>query len=356
MFSRSEKSEEVVDPMAEPSGQRSPMVLAALAGLLAIAGAFLLVWYLNGDSDTVAADGSSGTSQSADAPDAATAQVLVVSTAIPRGTSVNELIEAPTVYLTARSVPEEFIAASAIRTVGELNDLSGQILASEVLPGEQLLRGRFRDPSDFGTTEETFLEAETSIDIPEGHHAVVLQLPANRAMGGNVRAGELITVTAGFRIAPPEQDPFEISVVVLNSIEVLNVESSLEVIGQISEDINSVGTANQGSYVITVAVTPEELTDLTYALSYGSITVATAVEGLTNEDGPRAVTTINQIAGDDGVWLTELEDGNLVDLIGLYPTAEEAEGQSIDLDLPTEDGPEDSADEPAPLGDDLGDS
>ena len=59
MFSRSEKTEEVIDPMAEPDGQRSPMVLAALAGLLAIAGAFLLVWYLNnGQDDVVAEDGS----------------------------------------------------------------------------------------------------------------------------------------------------------------------------------------------------------------------------------------------------------------------------------------------------------
>lgn len=354
MFSRSEKSEEVVDPMAEPSGQRSPMVLAALAGLLAIAGAFLLVWYLNGDSDEVASDDGSG-APVASAPDEASRQVLVVTQTIPRGTSVNELIEAPTVYLSARAVPEQFVAASAITSVAELGELSGMVLASEALPGEQLLRGRFRDPSDFGSTSETFLEAETSIDIPEGHHAIVLSLPSARAMGGNIRAGELVTVIAGFRVAPPDQDPFEISVVALNSIEVLNVESSLEVAGQIADDINQVGIANEGSYVITAAVTPEELTDLTYSMSYGTISLATAVEGLDNE-GPRAVTTLSQIVGDDGVWLTELDDGNLVDLIGLYPTAEEAEGQSIELDLPQEDSPE-SDDEPAPqVGDDLGDS
>ena len=115
MFSRSEKTEEVIDPMAEPAGQRSPMVLAALAGLLAIAGAFLLVWYLNTGQDEVATSGSSGEVTSA--PDETNQQVLVVVETIPRGTSVSELIEAPTVYLSARAVPEQFVAASAITSV-----------------------------------------------------------------------------------------------------------------------------------------------------------------------------------------------------------------------------------------------
>lgn len=358
MFSRSEKTEEATDPMAEPSGQRSPMVLAALAGLLAIAGAFLLVWYLSSGSDDVAnSGGQAGLSQSGSS-DESSRQVLVVTQTIPRGTSVNELIEAPTVYLSARAVPEQFVAASAITSVAELGELAGMVLASEALPGEQLLRGRFRDPSSFDTGSETFLEAETSIDIPPGHHAIVLDLPSGRAMGGNIRAGELVTVIAAFNVKTPEGDQFEVSVVALNSIELLNIESTLDVAGQISTDINQVGIANQGRYVITAAVTPEELTDLTYAMTYGNITLATAVEGLDNEDGPRAVTTLAQVLGDDGVWLTELEDGNLVDLLGVFPTPEDAQGQSIQLDLPDDASEEEPADEDTapPVGDDAGDS
>ncbi|MFT4597576.1 MAG: hypothetical protein ACI9TF_001825, partial [Paracrocinitomix sp.] len=108
MFSRSEKTDEVIDPMAEPSAQRSPMVMAALAGLLAVAGAFLLVWYVNNGQDGSAAADSSGEATSAVAE--ANRQVLVVVETIPRGTSVSELLEAPTVYLSARAVPEQFVA------------------------------------------------------------------------------------------------------------------------------------------------------------------------------------------------------------------------------------------------------
>ena len=128
MFSRSDNTEETVDPIAEPSGQRSPMVLAALAGLLAIAGAFLLVWYVSSGSDDVATSTDATTT-----PAEANRQVLVVVETIPRNTSVSELIEAPTVYLSARAVPEQFVAESAITSVAELRELEGMVLASDAL-------------------------------------------------------------------------------------------------------------------------------------------------------------------------------------------------------------------------------
>jgi len=355
MFSRSEKTDEVLDVMAEPSGERSPMVLAALAGLLAVAGAFLLVWYLNSGSDDVATDGGSSAvsgsegggdgdsaSSSAGVSAEASQQVLVVTKAIPRGTSVRELIEAPTVYLSARAVPEQFVAASAITSVAELNELDGKVLASEALPGEQLLRGRFRDPGDFDSNSETFLEDAIELEIPPLHHAVVVELPASRALGGLLRKGELVTVVTNLRVSPEGASPREVSVVVLNSVEVLNVDSSLEVAGQVASDFNAVGVASRGSYTITLAVTPEELTDLTYAISYGEIMLATAIPGVENEGSAKAVTTERQLMGDDGLWLQELDDGNVVGLIELFPPESE-EATSIEVVLPQ---PGDSDEEP----------
>jgi len=338
MFSRSEKTEDIIDPTAEPSEPRSPLMLAAVAGLLAVAGAFLLVSYLNGGDDDVATPAMTVDEETGEvvaSADETSRQVLVVVETIPRGTSVTELIEAPTVYLSARAVPEQFVAASAITSVAELSELEGFVLSSDALPGEQLLRGRFRDANDFDATNETFLEAETDIEIPDGHHAVVVSLPAENAFGGNLGRGDKVTVIASFRVSPPEAESFEISLVVLNEVVVLNKDDeSEEDRGQLSSEFTGSGIAAAGDVTLTVAVTPEELTDLTYAMTYGEITLATAVEGLTNEDGPRAVTTLSQVLGDDGVWLTELEDGNLVDVIGLYPNPEDAEGQSIQLDLP----------------------
>lgn len=351
MFSRSEKTEEVAEALAEPSDQqRSPMVLAALAGLLAIAGAFLLVWYLGNSGGDEAVSDSPGTAiinedgtvatNGNESGDQATRQVLVVTQTIPQGTSVNELIAAPTVYLSARAVPEQFVTASAITSVAELQELEGQVLASDILAGEQLLRGRFRNPNDFSSGEDTFLETETNIEVPPGHHAVVLELPAARAMGGNIRAGELVTIVMNGRVTPEgNRQGREVSIVVLNEAEVLNIQSTLEVAGEFGEQFNQIGTASRGSFTITIAVKPEELADVTYAIGYGEIVLATAVEGLDN-DGPRAVTTIRQIAGDDGIWVGELEDGNIVELVEIFPPEAglDAAGTSIEVEIaPDED-------------------
>jgi len=340
MFSRSEKTEEVDDTMVEPSGERSPMVLAALAGLLAVAGAFLLVWYLNSGADDVA----SGTTTSPSGMtansenDGATKQVLFATRAIPRGTSIRELRDAPTVYLTADVVAEGVVIPSAIESITDLRDemLDGQVLAADVLPGEQLLRDRFRDPSVFDT-DETFLEAATGVTVPANHHTVVLQLPASRAMGGNIRPGENVTLIGNFNVDAPDSGRYEISLVVLNSVEVIAIADDNQVEGALSNDIDTVGTASRGIFTITLAVEPDELTDVTYAIEYGDIILATAVEDFDNENDPRAITMINGIVGDDGVWLAELDDGNVFDLLSFLEEGVAVEGSSIEIEIEGDD-------------------
>jgi len=310
MFSRSDKPDEAAEFGAEAAGERNPMVLAALAGLLAIAGAFLLVWYLNSGQDgEVATD--PGSPEAATTVADATKQVLVVTQTIPRGTSVSELVSAPTVYLTAQAVPEQFVAPSAITSVAELQDLSGLVLASDALAGEQLLRGRFRDPNDFDATAETFRESQTNIETPEGHHAVSFDVPASRALDGSIRPSELVTIIANFRLNPPNGSPREVSIVVLNSVEVIGFVAAGATTGQLTTEVDAVGIGAQGLFRVTVAVL--------------------------------------QILGDDGVWTAELDDGDIVDLVELYPAAgQEEEGLSVEVQIPDA---EEGADEDSNPGD-----
>ena len=81
-----------------------------------------------------------------DQPTEQLTQVLVVTSAVPSGTTVAELLETPTVYLSARAVPSGLVADSAIRGIADLAELQGLIANREILPGEQLLRAAF-DPA-----------------------------------------------------------------------------------------------------------------------------------------------------------------------------------------------------------------
>ena len=128
-FSRSDKSEDpVLDTMIEEeSGERGPLGMAILAGLLALTGAFLLVWYLSGngnDAEVAAEDAAAAVP---------TEQVLVVTNDIPAGTSADEIAATPELYLSARAAPVDFIAQNAIRTTADLESLAGLTLTSDAL-------------------------------------------------------------------------------------------------------------------------------------------------------------------------------------------------------------------------------
>lgn len=344
MFSRSEKSEEATEAMAAgsaSSSQRSPMILAALAGLLAIAGAFLLVQYLRGD-------GSEAASTLSDDPAATTAvqedsqQVLIVTQTIPKGTSVRELVAEPTLWLSARAVPKAIIAESAITTIADLSALDGQVLTSDALKGDQLLRDRFDFPGKFDNTPDEFAE----VPVPRGHHSIVMTLPAGRALGGNIAGDSTVSVIASLRIPVPgsdDGDTQEATVVVLPSVEVLAIQRATEIDGSLAEESSGFGIASRGSYVIVLAVEPDELTDLVYAMEYGEITLAGAIAGANNDDTPRAATTIDQILGDNGAFLAEVDDdSNLFDLL----EGEEIVGESVEITIPDDDEPSDPDDAP----------
>lgn len=319
MFSRSDKSDEPTEEFYETEEkQRSPMVLAALAGLLAIAGAFLLVRYLSDTGDEAAAGVEAEASR----------EVLVVTQPIPAGTDVTDILASPTTYLAARAVPEQFVASTAITSIAELRELEGLTLSSEALAGEQLLRGRFIDRSDFGGDGlASTIERNAQIEVPEGHHTVVLPLPTDQALGGNIRGGERVSIISSFRVDPADADPFEVSVVVLPAVEIITVQSTSEIVGQINPDVDSLGTATLGDVFVTVAVEPTELTQLTFAMKYGDIILAGALPDAT-EDDARPITVIDTII--DGA--TFGDDADLLELFGDSLAEDDGEIEGVDGD------------------------
>ncbi|MDQ0894603.1 Flp pilus assembly protein CpaB [Agromyces ramosus] len=103
--------------------------------------------------------------------------VYVAQAEIPKampGESVSDLVELDSIP--ARNVPEG--------SVTNLDDLAGLVADADILPGEPLLEARFVDPAE--------LAARGDVAVPAGMQLVSFTLPADRVVGGQVRAGDTI--------------------------------------------------------------------------------------------------------------------------------------------------------------------
>lgn len=264
-----------------------------------MAGAFLLITSLRGGEATANEE-------------QATSTVLVVKTPLEQGTTVEELLADPATYLSAKAVPARYAAATAIGSVRELSTLEDMMLAVDILPGEQLLTGRFVERNDF--ERESYIDRSIGVEVPTGHHQVVLEIAAARALGGNIRPGDVVTVLSGFRVEPLDEEgaarrSIETSIVVLNAVEVLNVQIA-GAVGELAVDTETVGIATTGDLNVTLAVKPEEITDLTYAIEYGEIILAVAIDEVKDSD-QRAISIMDSILSGEDLVL----DGSVPELI-----------------------------------------
>lgn len=146
---------------------KTRIIGAIVALILAAVGAFVLVTYVRG-ADARAADGVELT------------DVYIVQEAIPKGTA-GEAVEE---YVRLDSVQARNLAEGAITDPAGLEELAGLVADAEILPGEQLLEARFVDPEE--------LAARGDVTIPPGMQLVSFTLPADRVVGGQVRAGDHI--------------------------------------------------------------------------------------------------------------------------------------------------------------------
>ncbi|MBB3676188.1 pilus assembly protein CpaB [Modestobacter versicolor] len=141
-------------------------VLAVLTALaLAAFGAFVLIGYVRG-ADARAEAG------------AVLVPVLVVDEAVPAGTPVEELAD----RVSTAQVPQRLVASGAL---DELTTVSGLSTTTELLPGEQVVAGRFADPT---------VQAAGEVSVPEGMQEVSLTLESQRAVDGVLAAGDRVGV------------------------------------------------------------------------------------------------------------------------------------------------------------------
>jgi pilus assembly protein CpaB len=145
---------------------RRRLLATAAALVLALVGAVVLLAYAKG-ADARAMAGQR------------TQQVLVTAQRIPSGTAATALGG----LVQTRRLPATAVAPGAVT---DLAALTGKVTTVDLLPGEQLLAGRFTDPSQ--------LRAPGTVAVPPGLQEVTVQLDPERALGGRLAAGDHVGV------------------------------------------------------------------------------------------------------------------------------------------------------------------
>jgi pilus assembly protein CpaB len=85
------------------------------------------------------------------------------------------------------SLPRSALAQGAVRA---LTQISGKVAAVDILPGEQLIQGRW--------VSKEQVEGENLLNVQPGYQAVSIQVDATRQVSGFITPGNLVNVFATF--------------------------------------------------------------------------------------------------------------------------------------------------------------
>jgi len=232
-------------------------IIAAVAALLlAAVGAVVLIGVVR-DADTRARAGEE------------LVDVLVVDSEIAPGTSVADLGGSVSV----EQVPGRLLAPGAVTDLAALQD---QVATASLLPGEQLVTGRFAKPAD--------LAPAGTVLAPDGMVEVSVSLDGQRAVGGVLKAGDKVGVQLTEEAAAEGGVSSYSVFAVFNDVLVTRVVAPAE--GDPS-----------GLYTVTLALSPEDAEVVVLGMTSQAIWLS--LEKAAMGDAGQTPSTTTVTLGDD---------------------------------------------------------
>ncbi|MFD5276597.1 Flp pilus assembly protein CpaB [Pseudarthrobacter sp. NPDC058362] len=226
---------------------KSRMLAGTAAVALAIVGAILIVVYAQGADQRALA----GTQP---------VDVLVVKTAIPAGTPVEEM----TASLETQSVPAAGKATSALST---LDDKAGTVAAVDLIPGEQLLAERLVAPEE--------AKESGAVEVPAGMQEVSFQLEPQRIAGGRIAVGDRVGMFLSFEAgADPANEKDATTQMSIRKALVTAVQRAPQAAStEEAEDGSNPQdtTLPEGSLMLTVAVNDIDAGKIVFASEFGRL-------------------------------------------------------------------------------------
>jgi pilus assembly protein CpaB len=240
-------------------------ILAAAAALtLLVVGTVVLVAWVNG-ADRRALAGVQ------------TVSVLVVDQAIPAGTSADQV----GAFVTTQLLPAK---AAVPGHVEDLTKLKGQVTTVALEPGEQLLTSRFADPAD---------AARGSVEVPKGMQEVSVQLDPQRAVGGQLKAGDTVGVLVSLKF----EGGVSTTHMVLHKVLVTKVVGGTLVTDTPTENgaqgASSTGQTGDSQVMVTLAVNAPDVETVVFGAEHGTVWL-THEPDTAGTDGTKVVTQVNE--------------------------------------------------------------
>lgn len=221
--------------MARPTIGRQTRLLASI--LLAAAGALVLAGYVR-NLENKAEDRNQ------------LVEVFVAKETIPLGTPAETASGRNLIGKT--SVARKLVVEGAITS---LTDIRGRVAAAAIFKGEQITVGRFVAPSRAGT-----------LPIPADRQAMSVEVDTPPGVAGFVQPGDRVSVVADIEIT---RGSIREKVVkyVIQDVPVLAVGSRVVT----TEDGQQRRTATRDKVLLTLALTPEQVERLAFALLEGEV-------------------------------------------------------------------------------------
>ncbi|WP_168223570.1 Flp pilus assembly protein CpaB [Pseudarthrobacter sp. NIBRBAC000502772] len=227
---------------------KSRLLAGTAAIALAIVGALLIIFYAQGADQRALA-----TTKPVD--------VLVVKTAIPAGTPVNDMAAS----LVIEKVPTAGVADTALST---LDNSAGKVSAVTLIPGEQLLAERLVAPEE--------AKSEGAVKVPAGFQEVSFEVEPKRVVGGRIDVGDHVGFFLSFDSkaykAKPEDETSQLTVrkalvtAVQRAPQTKPAEKPAE-----GEPNPQDTTLPEGSLMLTVAVNDVDAGKIVFASEFGRI-------------------------------------------------------------------------------------
>lgn len=187
--------------------------------------------------------------------------VLVVAQPIAKGTPASGIAA----MVTAAEVPIKVQAAGSVSSLASLED---RVAAVDLVPGEQLMASRFVSAQ----------AAAGAAEIPADKLRVTISLDPTRAIGGRVRAGDLVGVVASLSTGP-DGAAIETTSLLLHKVVVASVQAEQKLPeaeeGTPNAAPNRTPTvAPTGNLLVTLALDAPSVERVVFAAERGTLWLA----------------------------------------------------------------------------------